>query len=234
MKREKILYGLFLLVLFITFAAIVVNSGFSHLEAGATLAVAGLFGSLSITGETDSSGVIIFDTILEDFTGGAILDRTRLKSTDEIKAGSLLYINAGVAEIVKTALVITGGSATGIRVAKGHQFIAGDFLTAGTSVHAEPIATITTTEDAYDTLTIGTTLGTNPGAGEVLYEAAFHTAANISTLKYTANAILRSTTNVEAANNTVSGVVRGSVRDAALPCPAGSLHKTALKLIRFV
>lgn len=224
-----------MLVCLFIFAALVVNSELSPTEKGVSLAMAGLFGSLSITKESDTSGKVVFDMILEDWVGGAILDRTRLKTDEtEIPAGSLLYIADGVAEIVKTGTIQDGGSATGIRVDKTHQFNVGDIVTLGTSVHAEYIASITTTEDDYDTITIGTTLGSTPAAGEVLYEAASHTGANTSTLKYTANAVLRQTTNVENANNQVSGVVRGSVREEAMPNLPGSLHKAALSLIRFV
>jgi hypothetical protein len=234
MERAKILYRLVILVCVFIFAAIVVNSGLNPVEMTSTFAMAGLFGSLAITKEADTSGVVVFDLILEDFSGGAILDRTRLSSTDEIKAGSLLYITGGVAEIVKTVEAITGGSATDIRVAKGHQFVVGNHITLGTSVHAETLTAIDATGASYDVLTIGTTLGSSPDTGTVIYEAAAQTSSNTSTLLYTANAILKNTTNVERANNQVSGVVRGTARDAALPCAAGSLHKAALSLIRFV
>jgi hypothetical protein len=234
METSKILYRLFVLVIFAVFAAIVTNIGLDPLVSGGSLAFAGLIGSLEITSETDTAAKVIFDSILEDWTGGAVLNRTRLKTdTTEILAGTLLYVADGAAEICKSALVITGGTATGIRVNKAHQFIVGEFVCIAVGDAAMPITVITTTETAYDTITIGTTLGVTPSVGQVLMEAAAQ-AGDDCTLLYTPNAILLSTTNVEKANPTCAAVVRGTVRNDALPYAPSVTFKAALPLIRFV
>lgn len=235
MKSASILYKLTVLTIIAFVMALVSCSGFGFIETYSTLAVVGLFGSLEISKDTDTAGKVIFDSILEDWPGGAVLYRSRLKTgTTEIGAGTLLYINDGVAQIVKTAAAITGGSATAIRVGKNHQFKVDEFIMLTSGAKAQKITSITTTEATYDTIAIGTSLGSTPGTGDILVEATAETQGTDSAQKYVANAVLRDTVNVERANPTCSGVVRGSVREDAVPYSVHALDKTALKLIRFV
>lgn len=230
----KNIYRLFTLFCVILIAAIVWNAQSPSEAFHGTLAVAGLFGYVSIAKDTDTAGVVVFDTILEDWVGGAVLNRARLKTgTTEIKAGTPLYISDGAAEIIKTAAVITGGNTTGIRVGKNHQFIVGEFVMYTENGAAMEITAITTSNANYDVITIGTTLGASLTTGHILLEAAAQADSNASP-KYTANAILKTTVNVENANPTCSGVVRGSVREAALPYSVHALDVAALNLFRFV
>jgi len=234
MKTGKILYSILVLLAFAVIGAIVSHIGLSPDEIGLTLGVTGFVGALEITSETDTAAKVIFNSVLEDWPGGAVLNRTRLKSTTtEVKAGTLLYISGGSAEIIKSAVVITGGNATTIRVNKAHEFKVGEFVMLAEADEAMPITVIGTDETDYDEISIGTTLGVTPTVGQVLMEAAAQSDADAE-MKYTPNAILLSTTNVEKANPTCSGIVRGSVREDALPFAPSDLYKSSLPLIRFV
>lgn len=128
---------------------------------------------MNITEETIEGRNVVFDSILEDIPGGVSLDKTRVPSTLKyLKAGTLLNVNKStrVAEFLKTAKCVDA-SADGDnpRVAKGHLFAAGDYVTDGYVV-AE-ISSITTSNDDYDILVVGTTL-VNFAEDVVLVESA--------------------------------------------------------------
>jgi hypothetical protein len=125
------------------------------------------------TGSVAGRDNVIWDYIHEDIPGGVSLTKTRIPSTLEyVKAGSPVNVvkSTRKAELIKTAVTVAD-SADGdnIRVAKGHLFAAADVLTDGYVVAA--ITSITTTEAAYDTLVMATTL-VNYAEGTVLVESA--------------------------------------------------------------
>jgi len=128
---------------------------------------------MNITSETFGGRNVVFDSILEDIPGGVSLDKTRVPSTlTYLKAGTLLNVNKStrVAEFIKTAkCVADSADGDNVRVVKGHLFAAGDYVTDGYVV-AE-ISSITTSEDDYDILVVGTTL-VNYAAGVILVESA--------------------------------------------------------------
>ena len=231
---KNILHRLFIILVFAVFTGIVVNAEGDNFEKGAVFATSVVIGSLAITKETDTAGAVVFDTVLEDFPGGANLNRARLQTgTEEIKAGTLLYILNGAAEIIKTMTGIAGGTATVFFVNKQHQFKVGEHIMITGASTAQTITIIDTTTSAdHDIITIATTMGTTVGAGTVVVEAAAQGASPDPL--YVANAILRETVDVLRANPGCSGVVRGSVRSAALPYGAYADDIAALSLIRFV
>lgn len=128
---------------------------------------------MNITSDTIEGRNVVFDNILEDIPGGVSLDKTRVPSTlTYLKAGTLLNVNKStrVAEFIKTAkCVADSDDGDNVRVAKGHLFAAGDYVTDGYVVAA--ISSITTSEDDYDILVVGTTL-VNYAAGVILVESA--------------------------------------------------------------
>jgi len=128
---------------------------------------------MNITSETLGGRNVIFDYVLEDIPGGISLDKTRIPSTLKyLGAGTLLNVNKStrVAKFVKTArCVADSADGDNVRVEKGHLFEAGDYVTDGYVV-AE-ISSITTSEDDYDILVVGTTL-VNYATGVVLVESA--------------------------------------------------------------
>lgn len=122
---------------------------------------------MQITSGTLGGRNVVFDSVLEDIPGGVSLAKSRLKTgTEEILAGTPVFVNktTRVAEIVKSATIITGGTSTAVRVPKTHQFKAGEYVTDGVAV--QTISTITTGTD-YDTLNLGGALLTY-AAGTVI------------------------------------------------------------------
>jgi len=200
-----------------------------------SIAFAALFGSIAITQEYGVPAPIVFDTILEDWVGGATIARARLAGFLQVPAGALLYISNGLAEVIKTSTVIAGGTATDIRVHKNNLWQVGEFVMLTSGGIASTITAIDRTGVDYDVITIDATLGSTPGAGEVLVEAVAVADGTTtqSAAKYTANAILKETADLERANPSASGVVRGTVRQAALPYGAFAEDVAALSLIRF-
>lgn len=232
MKRAKFLYRIILALIMVVAIGVVVNSGMDKTEKTGTLAFSVIIGSLAITKESDTAGAVIFDKILEDWNGGAVLARARLKDgTTQIPKGALLYILDGIAQIVKTATGITGGTTTAIRVNKSHQFKVGEHIMIEGTTTSQTITAIDTTNDAYDIISIAATIGTITD-GTVIVEAAAQGTTPVPL--YVANSILKDLTDVQRANPSVSGVVRGSVRGNELPYGAYVDDIAALNLIRFV
>lgn len=125
---------------------------------------------MQITQSSFGGRNVVFDHISEDIPGGVSLDKTRLKTgTTYLKAGTLVNVvkSTRVAEIVKTATIITGGTSSAIRVSVNHQFKAGEYVTDGYVV--QTISSITT-GTAYDTLNLGGALQVY-SAGTVIVEA---------------------------------------------------------------
>lgn len=127
---------------------------------------------MNITSSSFGGRNVVFDSVIEDIPGGVSLDKSRLKTDAEyIGAGTPVNVDkaARSAQIVKTAACVAG-SANGDnpRVAKNHQFIAGESVTDGFVVAV--ISSITTSNAAYDILVVATTL-VNFAENEVLVEA---------------------------------------------------------------
>ncbi len=231
--KKRILYSI-LLLLFVGLAGVFATSDMEGTaKQDITLAVVAI-GSIAITREDGVAGAVIFDNVIEDWVGGATLGRTRLPSDNtQILGGALLYIENGLAEVIKTATVVAGSTTTAVRVKKQHLYKVSDVVMLATGGRASEITAIDTSHADYDVFTIAT-LGSTPSVDAVLVEAAAVTTGSDSAAKYTANAILKNTENTERANPNASGVVRGSVRSEALPYGAFSGDITALNLIRFV
>ena len=189
-------------------------------------------GNLTISKETGVAAKVVFDAILEDYVGGATLLQARLpEGQTQVLGGAMLNIADGQANVIKTATVVDGGTATAPRVNPQHLFVVGDHIMIDGSSTAQTITAITKGTD-YDTIAIATTMGTTPVADSLITEASTQGATPVA--KYVANAILKETVNTERANSNCSGVVRGSVRSASLPYGAYADDIAALNLIRFV
>lgn len=111
--------------------------------------------------------------------GGFNLDLTDLTPGATVKAGTPLGYDEStrVAKVVKTAKVVeaAGAEAVDYKVAKGHHFKVGDFLSNGGAASA--ISAINTTNADYDTITVAATIAA-AGEGDVLFGAAATTASN--------------------------------------------------------
>lgn len=115
---------------------------------------------------------VVFDYIHEDYPGGVSLDATRIP--DDIvtlKAGLPLYVNTTtrVAEVVKTATLLTGSTSTVLYAATGHLFEAGEYVTDGRVTSL--ISSVAASGSGREAITVGSALNTY-AAGTVIVESA--------------------------------------------------------------
>jgi hypothetical protein len=188
---------------------------------------------MQITTDSVDGQKVIFESILDEFVGGAGLNVTRLDNETHnsnvdkryLKAGAPVYVvpSTRVAELCKSAIAIDGGTSTAIRVAKNHHFKVGDFMGDGTTTGL--ISAITTTEDDYDTITVNTALtyaeGTKFVEGTVTGSSAV--------LKYTPNGVVKSDIYMGDGNADVAIVRAGVAREDALTYCMPDLYKKALR-----
>ena len=156
--------------------------------------------------------------------GGFLLDITGLSPGDVLLPATPLVFN----ETTRVATVLhvgfayanAGGSATDYQVVKGHTLKIGDYLASGaTGGKAYAITVIDRTNAAYDTITVGTSIGAVT-AGDTLY-ASTATGATSSALP-AANGLLYEETEVfpTGLKNSVSAVIRGTCYARRVPYSA--------------
>lgn len=184
----------------------------------------------------DVRRVNAFISKLEDIPGGGIVAVTELTQAS-VEEGTPVGVDSnGLYHVVKTAKLVEAAAndTVGYKVAKGHNFKVGDFIALKTGGKAYAITEITTSNDDYDVLTVGTTLGLVAAIGEVVIEAAAQSASTTSDFKYKPVGLVGTGFDVVSGNNHSSDiVVRGSVNASVAP-PTGSYVQAALPLIRFV
>ena len=132
-----------------------------------------------------------------------------------------------VAEVVKTALIIAGGSITKTRIAKGSLFIVGDAIANAVEGVAVEITAIDTTNDDYDILTHLTNGGAFD-AGTVLFEAAAVAGDGNAAYLFAANALLSDNTKITGSATVTAILSAQEIIEANLPAPVSSEIKTAL------
>lgn len=186
--------------------------------------------------QSDVRRMNAFITKLEDIPGGGVIAVTDITQAS-VEEGTPVGVDSnGLYHVVKTAKITENASntATAYKVAKGHNFKVGDFLAVKTGAKAYAITEIGTSEDDYDTLTVGTTLGLAVVVGDVLIQAAAQSATTTSAFKYTPVGLVGTGFDVVSSNNHTSDiVVRGSVKKDLI-APTGATVQAALPLIRFV
>ncbi len=188
-------------------------------------------GMLEIKREKDSRVVKCILHRVADIPGGVGIDTANLGG-NALKEGTPLGKGSnGLYKVVKTAKVTenASNSATSIKVAKGHHFIAGDKISNGTA-NAQTISSIDKTNAAYDVITVGTTLGAALSVGDVLFEAN----SGATTLAVTPICVAGSNYDVEAGKNLfVDAWVIAVVLEGNAPV-VNSTIKTALKTVVYV
>jgi len=198
--------------------------------------------SLQIKKENGIQYDPVFLQILEDIPGGVTIRTDRFPSTTkEIKAGALLHADTtsvGLYNLVKTAKLIhaVASDATIMYIDPRNEFKAGEYIGGIATAHCPTILSITR-GTVSDAVLLEAKFTTGYASGYVLHEAA---AANATTRKYSANAILRDSVRVrdDAGNlleNIFAGaVVRGTVKESCLPYFATDVDKASLTArIRF-
>lgn len=127
---------------------------------------------------------------------------------------------AGLFHAVKTAQLTEAAddSAVSYKVKKGHHFKKGDFVMAKVGANAYAITAIDTSETAYDTITVGTTLGVEVKQGGALVQAEKESADSTSAFKYIPKAMTGDSYDVkELDNHLVAAVTIGQFKESVIP-----------------
>jgi hypothetical protein len=191
---------------------------------------------LTITKVSGGGQIPIFQKVLELAQGGFTLTTTGLVAGATIKKGTpVLYSESARTAIVCKRAVMQAtatDSATDYKVLKGHHFAVGEIITTGTNAAKYAITTITTTNADYDTIAVGTTLGVELTAGDVIFQSSGTAGANGGALLSTPNGLLYEDA-VVGVNEPISALIRGSVYKRRIANGVHSLDVAALKLIVF-
>lgn len=180
--------------------------------------------------KTESAEKLVFVSKLETVPGGGTVAVKDLGG-DRVYAGSPLYKDDnGLYHVIKVAKVAetAASSATSIKIAKGSNLKAGDYLgVAGTS--GKQISAIDRDgSTSYDTVTLATTLGALT-AGDLLE------GVQSSNAGYAVAGYLGETFDILEGNNHLQSiVVRGTISEASLANPVTSRIKSSTPLVRFV
>lgn len=181
--------------------------------------------SMGYTRETGASGIPVWQGTGKDIQlaqGGFLLTNPNLPTGTVIPAGTPMAFNetTRVASIAGSAVAqaTAGGTATDYLVLKGHTLKVGDYLASGAAGgKAYAITAINTSNAAYDTITVGTTIGAVT-AGDLLY-ASTATGATASAYPVV-NGLLYADT-ITGAGVDVSVVIRGTVYARRVPYATG-------------
>lgn len=191
--------------------------------------------SLAPVKTTGASGSAVWQNVIELVQGGLGVDASNLPTTSEpIQAGTPVLITEStrLAKVLKTAVVYENTSSTTVKIAKNHNnslWAVGDFIgkTAGDKAYA--IATITIGTGAFDTLTLGTAIGSLT-AGDVLFASSAE-GASACALAVSPNGLTYEQT-VGVASESVNVVKRGTVYSRRTP-GMNSTIKALMPLIVF-
>jgi len=183
-----------------------------------------------INGSIDPVNKVLWDEAKADrAAGGFTLDSAVLSAVAYVLKGAALAVNytTRVAKVVKSATVITGGSATATRISKGSAFKVGDVISEAVGAIAVAITVIDTTNAAYDVLTHLSTSSAFT-AGNVIFEADAVGATSAYLLS--ANALLSDNTSITSTGSATVTAIIGAleIQEADLPYPISAVSKTAL------
>jgi hypothetical protein len=168
---------------------------------------------------TVNTGKVVFQRIDATVQGGFALDATGLLATGTISAGQPMGYDEAtrIAKVSKCAEVNANAAnnAVAIQVKKGHMFQVGDYVAKTVGGAAYAITAIDTSNAAYDTLTIGTTLGVALTAGDVLF-CSSATGAAAAAIAVTPKGLLKGDIDV-AADAGITIVLEGVVYERRVP-----------------
>ena len=164
-----------------------------------------------------------FRLIITGLIAGAIIPAgTPLKIDEELRTATALSVGV----IFENA----GAAATDYKINKGSRLKVGDNFAAKPSDKAYPITAINTSNAAYDTVTVGTTIGA-VSAGDMVFASSTTGAANSSFGGV--NSLLYADT-VVAEKESVSAVIRATVYARRVPYSVGleaALKATSSQII---
>lgn len=179
-------------------------------------------GGIGFKRDYGTDGIPVWQGIAKDIQlaqGGFVLDQTGIAVGQRIPAGTPMVFNETTrqATVLHTGVAYAnaGGTATTYQVAKGSGLKVGDNLASGAvGGKAYPITAIDTTNAAYDSVTVGTTIGAVT-AGDLLY-ASTATGATASALP-AINARTYDTVYGSEHQVSISAVIRGTVYARRVP-----------------
>lgn len=189
---------------------------------------------------TDTERTLAVENVLEDIPGGGTVEPDDFPSTTtKMGEGAILGKDSnGIYHLVKSAELYEdeADTETDYKVLKGHEFKVGDVIMYSgiTGSKAYPITAIDTSNNDYDVLTVGTSLGLAMLDGDCLVQAAAQAAtAGTGVYKYAPAGIAMNSVDLENDNQGCGIAVRGTVRESLLPYPVDAPLKALLPLIRF-
>ena len=188
--------------------------------------------------KSDNRGVRAFTHKLADIAGGVNIATADLTQSVLPEGTPIGRDSNGLYHVVKTAVLTANAAndATTYTVKKGHNFKVGDIIMAKTSGKAYAITTIATNSgnNAYDDITVGTTLGVAVTAGDVLMQAA-SAGASGSAFKYQPLALTGEAYDVHSDGNIFANAwLIGVVKEANLESPINDTIKAAISGIKFM
>lgn len=189
---------------------------------------------LNVTKTTVNRGVPLFQSMFETAKGGFTLDKTGIDPTLKLLPGGTLL---SYDEATRKAMVVKGATLnapagatdTAYQVKKGHILKVGDILGATLKSKAYTITAINTTDPAFDTVTLNTTLGAALPAGTSLFQAKTE-GATVAAFVATPKGLLYEDTVLEG-NVDVAVVVRGTVYARRIPGVAADAQTAMPNLI---
>ena len=159
-------------------------------------------------------------------TGGFLADKTNLLGVTTVYRGAPIEANyaTGIAKVLKTATVITGGTTSAPRIAKGHLFIAGEFLAKTVGAVSVTISSIDTSNTDYDVFTLSGAV-TGLVADDTLFQAT--NAGSNAVFYATPNMFLYNDLVVESGD--LTGVIFSlEIKESHLPYPINAEIKTSV------
>lgn len=144
---------------------------------------------MTVTRRKDTRTPRVLMHKVADIRGGVSVNVSELGG-DYLNEGSVLSAPVdGISHVVKVAEVVAevGATAKTVKVKKGHNFVAGNFVLLDEGGVAVEISAIDTTNKEYDTITLSSALGAI-AIGACIAEAAA-ASSDASALKYTPLAI---------------------------------------------
>jgi hypothetical protein len=193
---------------------------------------------LQITSTSGTQGMEVFQSKnLEDVPGGLTLDSDMNFETDQnVQKGELCVYDEStrLVTFAKLATVHANTSTphTSIQVKKGHCLAVGDIISTGADGgEAYAITAVDqTTSEVYDTLTVGTSIGSLTALDVIWLSTG--TGGATAGAAPEPNGVLKNDVK-PSANDAVSVVTRGTVYERRLPGVYGygnvpTQHKTAL------
>lgn len=184
-----------------------------------------------ITGKDPVNKVLWPEESVYKATGGFTLDKDNLPAgIDFLPKGSLIAADFATrkAVVVKTAVVheAAGAAATEIKVGKSHLLKVGDVVAKAEGGASYAITAIDASSDAYDVVTVGTTLGAL-AAGDVLFEST-EAGADTGAEANVANGILIHDAYLEEQTTLNIGLQIYEIQEANLPFGVTSYNKESL------